>query len=324
MTDPAGLVELDRMTFRYGDLVAARDVSFRVERGEMFGLIGPDGAGKTTTLRVVLGLLSVAGGTVRTCGLDPRRQRRAMSARVGYLAQRFSFYGDLSVDENVAFFARVHGVRRWRPRRDELLELLRMSPFRRRQAERLSGGMKQKLALACTLIHTPELLVMDEPTTGVDPVSRRDFWRILARLRRDGMTILLTTPYLDEAERCSRVALMSAGRILTIDAPERLRRAETRGMVELLAEPRRLAAEILRAREDVREVETFGQRLHVSLCDVPAAEASAAAERLAAALREAHVNVEVARVLLPSLEDVFIDRIREVEASSTARSEEAS
>ena len=324
MTDAAPLVESDGMSYRYGDLVAARDVSFRVERGEMFGLIGPDGAGKTTTLRVVLGLLSVAGGRVRTCGLDPRRQRRAMSGRVGYLAQRFSLYGDLSVDENVAFFARVHGVRRWRPRRDELLELFRLSPFRKRQAERLSGGMKQKLALACTLIHTPELLVMDEPTTGVDPVSRRDFWRILARLRRDGMTLLLTTPYLDEAERCSRVALMSAGKILTIDEPERLRRAETRGMVELLAEPRRRAAEILRGRADVREVETFGQRLHVSLRDVRAGEAAAAAERLAAALREAHVSVEVARALLPSLEDVFIDRIREAEAGSTARSEKAS
>jgi ABC-2 type transport system ATP-binding protein len=324
MTDAASLVELDRMTCRHGDLVAAREVSFRVERGEMFGLIGPDGAGKSTTLRVVLGLLSPGAGTVRTCGLDPRRGRRAMSGRVGYLAQRFSLYGDLSVDENVAFIARVHGVRRWRSRRDELLELLRMSPFRKRRAERLSGGMKQKLALACTLIHTPELLVMDEPTTGVDPVSRRDFWRILARLRREGMTILLTTPYLDEAERCGCVALMSAGRILTIDEPERLRRTETRGMVELLAEPRRRAAEILRGREDVREVETFGQRLHVSLRDASAAEAAAAAERLAVALREVNVSVEVARALLPSLEDVFIDRIREAEVGSTARSEKAS
>jgi len=316
MTRPAPLVELDRMTHRYGELVAAREVSFEVEPGEMFGLIGPDGAGKTTTLRVVLGLLSPDAGSVRTCGLAPRRQRRVLAGRVGYLAQRFALYGDLSIDENIAFFARVHGVGRWRPRRDELLELLRLSPFRKRQAERLSGGMKQKLALACTLIHTPQLLVMDEPTTGVDPVSRRDFWRILGRLRRDGMTLLLTTPYLDEAERCSRIALMSGGRILTVDEPENLRRAEQRGMVELLAEPRRRAAEILRARDDVREVETFGQRLHVSLRDTPAEQASAAAERLAAALREANVSVELARALRPSLEDVFIDRVRESEKAS--------
>jgi len=317
MTEAAPLVELDRMTHRYGELVAAREVSLRVERGEMFGLIGPDGAGKTTTLRVVLGLLAADSGNVLTCGLDPRKRRRALSRRVGYQSQRFSLYGDLSIDENVAFFARVHGVRGWRSRRDELLDLLRLTPFRARQAERLSGGMKQKLALACTLIHTPELLVMDEPTTGVDPVSRRDFWRILARLRRDGMTILLTTPYLDEAERCSRVALMNAGRILTVDEPERLRRAEPHAMVELLAEPRRTAAERLRAREDVREVETFGERLHVSLRDVPAQAAAPAAERLAADLREAGLEVRVARALLPSLEDVFIDRIREATRSET-------
>ncbi len=323
MTDGAPLVELDGMTRRYGDLVAVRGASFRVERGEMFGIIGPDGAGKTTTLRVVLGLLAADGGTVRTCGLDPRRQRRAMSERVGYLSQRFSLYGDLSVDENVAFFAGGPGGRGWRPRRDELLDLLRMSPFRKRQADRLSGGMKQKLALACTLIHTPELLVMDEPTTGVDPVSRRDFWRILARLRRDGMTVVVTTPYLDEAERCSRVALMNAGRILTIDEPDRLRRSEPRAMVELLAEPRRRAAEILRGRDDVREVETFGERLHVKLREVPAAGAAGAAETLASALRGERLRVQVARALLPSLEDVFIDRIREAEAASTARSEKA-
>jgi ABC-2 type transport system ATP-binding protein len=316
MTSSTPRVELDRMTYRYGDLVAAREVSFRVEPGEMFGLIGPDGAGKTTTLRVVLGLLSPASGNVRTCGLAPRRQRRVLAGRVGYLAQRFALYGDLSIDENIAFFARVHGVAGWRPRRDELLELLRLTPFRKRQAERLSGGMKQKLALACTLIHTPELLVMDEPTTGVDPVSRRDFWRILGRLRRDGMTLLLTTPYLDEAERCSRIALMSGGRILTVDEPENLRRAEKSGMVELLAEPRRRAAEVLRARDDVREVETFGQRLHVSLRDTPPEQAAAAAEKLAAALRAANLDVQAARALRPSLEDVFIDRVRESEKAS--------
>lgn len=324
MSGGTPLVELDRMTFRYGELVAAHEVSFRVEPGEMLGLIGPDGAGKTTTLRVVLGLIRAASGTVRTCGLDPRRQRRVMAERVGYLSQRFSLYGDLSVGENVAFFAQVHGVRRWKSRRDELLDLLRLSPFRGRQAERLSGGMKQKLALACTLIHTPELLVMDEPTTGVDPVSRRDFWRILARLRRDGMTILLTTPYLDEAERCSRVALMSGGRILTVDEPDRLRRSDPRAMVELLVEPRRRAAELLRRRGDVREVETFGERLHVSLRDVPASEAALAAEGLAAALREAGVTVRLARALLPSLEDVFIDRIREAESAAASPSEKAS
>ena len=242
------LVVVDRLTRRYGDRVAVSDLSFDVRRGEMFGLIGPDGAGKTTTLRVILGLLAPTSGTVETCGLEPMRQSDALSRKIGYLSQRFSLYGDLTIDENIAFFAAVHGVPSWRPRRDELLELLRLAPFRERLADRLSGGMKQKLALACTLIHTPELLVLDEPTTGVDPVSRRDFWRILARLQREGLTLLLTTPYLDEAERCQRVALVDHGRLLNVSAPDVLR-AEAKGVIlEILAEPKRRAAEILSRR----------------------------------------------------------------------------
>jgi ABC-2 type transport system ATP-binding protein len=232
------LVVVESVAHRYGTVVAVDGVSFEVARGEMFGLIGPDGAGKTTTLRMVLGLLPVQAGRIQTCGFDPRRERRRLSNRVGYLSQRFSLYGDLSVDENVAFFAHIHGVEGWQPRRDQLLELVRMTPFRGRLADKLSGGMKQKLALACTLIHTPELLVLDEPTTGVDPVSRRDFWRLLARLQRDGLTVLLTTPYLDEAERCSRVALMDRGRLLVVAAPDDLR-ASAGAAVEVVASPYR-------------------------------------------------------------------------------------
>jgi ABC-2 type transport system ATP-binding protein len=313
------VVELVGMTRRYADVVAARDVGFSVGSGELFGLIGSDGAGKTTTLRVVLGLLAPDEGTVRTCGLDPTRQRRRLSRQVGYLSQRFSLYGDLSVDENVAFFAAVHGVRGWKRRRDDLLELLRMTPFRGRQADRLSGGMKQKLALACTLIHTPALLVLDEPTTGVDPVSRRDFWGILTRLQRDGMTILLTTPYIDEAERCARVALMSASRILTVDSPERLRATRAEAMVEIIARPRRSATSVLRERPEVEDVEAFGERLHVGLRGVPAARASEHAAAMARDLGTHGIEVQAARALRPSLEDVFIASIRaaELEAPET-------
>ena len=188
------LVRVERMTRRYGEIVAARDVTFEVHRREMFGLIGPDGAGKTTTLRVILGLLRPTEGSVRTCGLDPLAQSEALSRKIGYLSQRFSLYGDLTVDENVAFFAEIHGVRGWRPRRDQLLDMLRMTPFRDRLADRLSGGMKQKLALACTLVHEPAMLVLDEPTTGVDPVSRREFWKLLAEFLQQGITILVSTP----------------------------------------------------------------------------------------------------------------------------------
>ncbi len=169
------IVAFQDVTHRYGKLTAVDHVSFEVKRGEMFGLIGPDGAGKTTSLRSVLGLLSPTSGSIRVFGQDPWIARRALSARLGYLSQRFSIYGDLTIDENIGFFAEAHGVNDWRPRREELLERLRLKAFRTRLAERLSGGMKQKLALACTLIHTPELLVLDEPTTGVDPVSRREF-----------------------------------------------------------------------------------------------------------------------------------------------------
>jgi ABC-2 type transport system ATP-binding protein len=320
MTTGQPVVDVEGMTRRYGDLVAARGVSFRVGPREMFGIIGPDGAGKTTTLRVVLGLLAADEGTVRTCGLDPRGQRRLLSDRVGYLSQRFSLYGDLSIDENVAFFARVHGVRGWRPRREELLDLLRLAPFRQRQADRLSGGMRQKLALACTLIHTPELLVLDEPTTGVDPVSRRDFWHILARLQRDGLTLLLTTPYLDEAERCGRVALMSGGRILTLDSPEKLRAEHPQAVIEILAVPRRDAARALRERDDVGEVEVFGERLHVSLPHVAPTESPAVAERLAGSLRRRGIEVHSARAVPASLEDVFIARVRAAETSAAEAS----
>ncbi len=315
MTD-APLVVVDHLSRRYGPLVAVADVSFEVHRGEMFGLIGPDGAGKTTTLRVILGLLSPTTGTVRTCGLDPRRESDALSRRIGYLSQRFSLYGDLSVDENIAFFAAVHGVGSWRARRDELLELLRLAPFRDRLADRLSGGMKQKLALACTLIHTPELLVLDEPTTGVDPVSRRDFWRILARLQRSGLTLLLTTPYLDEAERCQRVALLDHGHILSLSTPDALR-AEAHGtIVEILAEPKRRAAEVLARRRDVADVEVFGERLHATLAGPGAAEPQAAARRLADELAAEGITVQQVRPVAPSLEDIFIARIRAAEGTA--------
>jgi ABC-2 type transport system ATP-binding protein len=304
------IVQVEKLVRRYGALTAVDGISFEVAPGETFGLIGPDGAGKTSTLRTVLGLLEPHGGTVRTCGLDPFRERRRLSHRVGYLSQKFSLYGDLSVDENVAFFASVHGVPRFRARRDELLDELRLAPFRDRLAARLSGGMKQKLALACTLVHTPELLVLDEPTTGVDPVSRRDFWRILARLQREGMTLLLTTPYLDEAERCGRVALMDHGRILSLDTPDALREREAGSVVEVLARPRRAAQELLSARPEVTDLQTFGERLHATLGNTSKPEAAAAAERLADALRQAGIEVEAVRPTLPSLEDIFIARIR--------------
>jgi ABC-2 type transport system ATP-binding protein len=298
------------MSRAYGDLIAVDDLSLEIHRGEMLGLIGPDGAGKTTTLRVILGLLAPTSGRVETCGLEPLAKRRQLSHKVGYLSQKFSLYGDLSVDENIGFFAEIHGVRDWRPRRESLLEMVRMTPFRERLAERLSGGMKQKLALACTLIHTPELLVLDEPTTGVDPVSRRDFWKLLTRLKREGLTILLTTPYLDEAERCERIAFLDHGELLVVDTPDALRSEADSAFLEVVARPRREVVDYLQRQPDVSGLEIFGERVHATMADVARSQAESRAESLAAELTAAGFEVEAVRATIPSLEDIFIERIR--------------
>jgi len=219
----AAAIQFSGVTKHYGRTQALDRVTLEVARGEMFGLIGSDGAGKTTAIRLMCGLLRADAGEVRVLGRDPVREHRQITERVGYLSQRFSLYGDLSVDENVAFFAEVHGVRHYQRRRDELLGMTQLAPFRARLADRLSGGMKQKLALVCTLVHEPDLLLLDEPTTGVDPVSRREFWKLLSEFLSHGITILMSTPYLDEAERCTRVALLHDGRLLASDDPSRLR-----------------------------------------------------------------------------------------------------
>ena len=315
------MVRVLDLTRRYGSLTAVDGLSFDVRRGEMFGLIGPDGAGKTSTLRVILGLLAPDGGQVATCDLDPVREHAELTRHVGYLSQRFSLYGDLTVDENIAFFAEIHGVRGWHARRDELLDMVRMRPFRKRLADRLSGGMKQKLALVATLIHTPELLVLDEPTTGVDPVSRRDFWRLLARLKGEGLTILLTTPYLDEAERCERVALVDHGRLLSCDAPEALCAAWDGLLLEVVARPQRAAVDVIRRVAVGSEVEVFGERLHLSVPGERESEAPRVTARLREALTAAGIAVAEIRPTAPSLEDVFIHAIRGAEAQRASAGE---
>jgi len=218
-------IEFSGVTKRYGSTQALNTVTLQIQRGEMFGLIGSDGAGKTTAIRLMCGLLRADSGGIHVLGHDPVREHRRITERVGYLSQRFSLYGDLTIDENVAFFAEIHGVRHYERRREQLLGMTQLTPFRARLADRLSGGMKQKLALACTLVHEPELILLDEPTTGVDPVSRREFWKLLSEFLSGGITIVMSTPYLDEAERCSRVALLHDGRLLACDEPSSLRAA---------------------------------------------------------------------------------------------------
>src|SRR6188474_288281 len=277
-------VAFEHVGKRYGALEAVRDLSFSVQPGEMFGLIGPDGAGKTTSIRLLCGLLHADGGIVRVLGRDPVREHRAITASVGYLSQRFSLYGDLSVDENVAFFAEIHGVSDYRARRNRLLEMTQLTPFRARLADQLSGGMKQKLALACTLIHEPEVILLDEPTTGVDPVSRREFWKLLSEFLAQGITILMATPYLDEAERCSRVALLHEGRLVALDTPDSLRAALPGIVIEVIAPDQDRANQVLEKLPGVVDVQLFGERAHVR---IDPGSPLRDPDRLAAALKQA-------------------------------------
>ncbi|HJU44627.1 MAG TPA: ABC transporter ATP-binding protein [Vicinamibacterales bacterium] len=299
-------IEFTNVVKRYGNIEALRDVSFDVNRGEMFGLIGPDGAGKTTAIRVMCGLLHVDGGTVRVMGKDPVRQHRELTASVGYLSQRFSLYGDLSIDENIAFFARIHGVHDFQARRDRLLEMTQLIRFRSRLADQLSGGMKQKLALACTLVHEPQVILLDEPTTGVDPVSRREFWKLLSQFLAAGITIVMSTPYLDEAERCGRIVLLHEGQVLALDEPGRLRQALTGSFFEVVVPQPRAAKDVLAGRGEVADVQVFGDRLHVWMTE-PKAEA--AALDLGKAAERAGLQVSSIRPIVPSLEDVFISKV---------------
>jgi ABC-2 type transport system ATP-binding protein len=299
-------LQLEGVTKRYGAVTAVSDLSFEVQPGEMFGLIGPDGAGKTTTIRLLCGLLHADSGSVRVMGHDPVREHAAVTRSVGYLSQRFSLYGDLSIDENIAFFAEIHDLWNYDERRRRLLELTNLLPFRSRLADRLSGGMKQKLALSCTLIHEPRVILLDEPTTGVDPVSRREFWKLLAEFLEQGITILVSTPYLDEAERCHRVALLHEGRLLSLDTPDRLRRSLPGQMVEAIADDQPRAVTMLSAHAAVADVHVFGERIHVRLKPSVTEDGAALAH---AALTSAGLGVHSTRVVPASLEDVFIAQL---------------
>jgi ABC-2 type transport system ATP-binding protein len=297
-------VHLAAVRKKFDQTVALDDLTFDVAPGEMFGVIGPDGAGKTTALRLICGLMKPDAGTVQLFGQDPFRAHRAATAAIGYVSQRFSLYGDLSIDENIEFFSRLHGVNDFSARRARLLDLTGLAPFHDRLADRLSGGMKQKLALACTLVHEPTMLVLDEPTTGVDPVSRREFWKLLAEFLSQGLTIVLATPYLDEAERCHRVVLMHEGRALALDTPANLQASLAGTVIEIVVSPVRKALDVVRSVAGADRAQLFGDRLHVRV-DRPEAVTPIVAQLHAAGLEPTHV-----RPIVPALEDVFIERVQ--------------
>lgn len=295
------VIESTDLSRSFGPVTAVHRLALTVREGEMFGLVGPDGAGKTTTIRLLCGILTPTSGTAAVLGRDVVRESDAIKREIGYLSQRFSLYGDLTVDENIEFFAEINNVTDYAQRRQELLEFTRLTPFRSRLAEKLSGGMKQKLALACTLIHQPRLIFLDEPTTGVDPVSRRDFWRILQSLLKQGITIVMTTPYLDEAERCTRVAFMSKGEIMKTDTPASMKSAMSGEVLEIVCERIRDAFTLLRKAPGAREVQAFGDRLNVIVND-----AGREGPLLRKTLEQGGIRVSGLRSIEPSLENVFI------------------
>ncbi len=255
------VIEAVNLQRSFGQIQAVRDFTVTIHRGEMFGIVGPDSAGKSTAIRLLCGLLTPSSGSARVLGYDLARESQKIKARVGYLSQDFTLYGDLSVDENIEFFARLHRVSDYKKRRDYLLKFTRLELFRDRLAEHLSGGMKKKLALACALIHTPEIIFLDEPSTGVDPVSRGEFWNILSQIQQQGITIVMTTPYLDEAERCHRVSLMHRGRIVVTDTPERIKSSMPGKVYDIECRRPQEAYNLLLNRFSATRLAIYGERL---------------------------------------------------------------
>jgi ABC-2 type transport system ATP-binding protein len=291
------------LTRRFADFVAVDDVSFAVSAGEIFGFLGPNGAGKTTTIRMLTGLLPPTGGSALVAGHDVRREAQAVSARIGYMSQLFSLYGDLTVEENIRLFGGLYGLRgaRLAERRAWALEMAGLGDRRRVLTRDLPLGWKQRLALGCAVMHEPPILFLDEPTSGVDPASRRRFWDLIDGLAERGTTVLVSTHYMEEAEYCHRLALMNRGRLIALDRPATLRRSLGQPVLELRTDAPPRAVEALRGAEGVVEVGLFGRAVHVLPRD-----AAALQRALPALLAAAGRRLDRIRTIEPSLEDVFV------------------
>jgi drug efflux transport system ATP-binding protein len=300
-------IRINDLTRKFGDLTAVNCLDLEIARGEVFGLIGPDGAGKTTTLRMMCGLLDPTAGHISVAGFDVAKDPDRVKDRIGYMAQKFGLYGDLTVQENMQFYADLFGLNG--KERNELtknlLQMTRMEPFRARPAAKLSGGMKQKLALMCTLLHRPDVLFLDEPTNGVDPVSRRDFWRILHELVKDGMTVFVTTAYLDEAEHCDRVGLMDHGKLIELDRPAAIKQKLAEHCFEVRCINNRAARGVIATQPGVLTADPSGATLHV-FAD-PQHMSVASIEQL---LTDRGLGPANVREIVPSLEDMFIALLR--------------
>jgi ABC-2 type transport system ATP-binding protein len=305
------IIETRTLTRDFKKTRAVDGLDLSIAPGELFGLVGPDGSGKTTTLRLLAGLLDLTDGEASVLGLDLRNRAEAIKPHVGYMAQQFSLYAELSVLENLKFFAELFDVssKDLAERTGRLLEFAGLTGFKDRRAAHLSGGMQKKLALACTLVHQPEILLLDEPTTGVDPVSRREFWNILTELHIQGTTILVSTPYMDEADRCSRVGLMYAGKLVECDSPQNIRSKLSGDIIEIQPDDWRKTLDIVGSLPGVHEVQTYGESLHLLV--------DSGAKRLPEVekfLRKAGFGVRSIRIAPARMEEAFISLIRKMES----------
>jgi ABC-2 type transport system ATP-binding protein len=301
-------VQVVELTKRFGDFTAVEGVSFAVERGTIFGFLGPNGAGKTTTIRVLLGLLKPTSGTATVLGFDVVRQTDEIKKRIGYMSQRFSLYDDLTVDENLNFYGRTYGVRsrRLRERKEFVLQMAGLGGRERELTRNLAGGWKQRLALGAAILHEPEMLFLDEPTAGVDPISRRSFWDLLYHLAEQGTTIMVTTHYMDEAEHCQSLAFIQHGRIIVQGSPAVIKDTKMHGQVlEIDCDDPAAAILVLREMGTFEEVALYGALVHAVAVDVGTLK-----PRIAQALSDAGVRVLTMDVIAPSLEDVFISSVR--------------
>ncbi|WP_025916538.1 ABC transporter ATP-binding protein [Herminiimonas sp. CN] len=296
------MIEVSELEKRFGALTAVGGLSFAVQQGEIFGLVGPDGAGKTTTMRMLASVMRPDAGSITIDGIDVLALPELAKRHVSYMPQRFGLYEDLTVEENIRFYADLFEVPRmvWQARADAMLVAADMRPFRKRLAGQLSGGMKQKLGLICSLVHTPRVLLLDEPTTGVDPLSRREFWQILYSLRSEGVAMLISTAYLDEAERCDRLALLHAGTMMYCDTPAGLKTRMPGAMLEIVAADPRRVRDAIRALPGVQDVLLVGIGVHVHV------DGAERLSQIAAALATAGLAVTAIEEVAPSIEDLFV------------------
>jgi len=315
--DPAFPIVVEGLTKKFGNFVAVDNVSFNVQPGEVFGWLGPNGAGKTTTIRMLLGLLKPTSGKLRVLGYDPVMQTKAMQARVGYMSQLFTLYEDLTALENIRFYGKVYGLTRdaLRQRQGEIIRMAGLEGREHSLTSTLSGGWKQRLALGCAIVHNPRVVFLDEPTAGVDPISRRDFWGLIYSMAKKGMTVLVTTHYMDEAELCQRVGFISQGRVVALDTPERLKQTQMRGQVLEIttADPDR-ALQVLKTAQagdapggkiPFDEVALYGSQIHAVVPD-----ANKYRRPVHQLLVNAGIPVQSVEWIAPSLEDVFISAVK--------------